>query len=556
MNQFVPLSDFMSRDNGIESHEAVALVLELIDDFRMRNDAGRVESADSSGVDSVVLGPDGTVRCDRRGAAPAVSDVGRLLDTIIRTGASKRVPGALRFTIARTLLEVDAPPFGSLEELAHSLKRFERGPRQQILAALYARGTKSAKTPSESPASSLAPIAAVAPSRERRRNTASATELRRQLRKADLDLYEQLIAQQLADIRAEPVPAAAFPEPPAPAASQGRFPRAAAAAIAALLLAVSFLGGYGASLRSRSQAPIESSAATTALPVSSSSSDGLSSAPRAEPATTVGLDDNGLKGALTRGVPAPAFSPSFSTDGAALLFHTGRNIDSRSALMSERITPAGLPVAPILDDGARNYHVQPSPDGTRIAFDSDRDGERGVYIADRNGANPRRVSGPGYAAVPSWPPDGGRLTFVRAEEGNRHVWNLWLLSLGSGEIRRLTSFRYGQTWSASWFPDGRRIAYSHEDRLVVLDVDSGASREYSTPIAGRLVRTPAVSPDGSQAIFQVSRSGAWLLQFPTGAMHRVLGDRSAEEFAWSPDGRRVAFHSRRSGDWGIWIMAL
>ena len=71
MNQFVPLSDFMSRDNGIESHEAVALVLELIDDFRMRNDAGRVESADSSGVDSVVLGPDGTVRCDRRGAAPA-----------------------------------------------------------------------------------------------------------------------------------------------------------------------------------------------------------------------------------------------------------------------------------------------------------------------------------------------------------------------------------------------------------------------------------------------------------------------------------------------------
>jgi Tol biopolymer transport system component len=70
------------------------------------------------------------------------------------------------------------------------------------------------------------------------------------------------------------------------------------------------------------------------------------------------------------------------------------------------------------------------------------------------------------------------------------------------------------------------------------------------------VRTPAVSPDGSQAIFQVSRSGAWLLDFQTGSMHRVLGDTSAEEFAWSPDGRRVAFHSRRGGDWGIWIMAL
>jgi Tol biopolymer transport system component len=91
---------------------------------------------------------------------------------------------------------------------------------------------------------------------------------------------------------------------------------------------------------------------------------------------------------------------------------------------------------------------------------------------------------------------------------------------------------------------------------MVLDVDTGRSREYRTPVAGRLVRTPAVSPDGSQVIFQVFRSGAWLLDLPTGSMRQLLDDRSAEEFAWSPDGRRIAFHSRRDGEWGIWIMAF
>jgi Tol biopolymer transport system component len=134
------------------------------------------------------------------------------------------------------------------------------------------------------------------------------------------------------------------------------------------------------------------------------------------------------------------------------------------------------------------------------------------------------------------------------------VWNLWLLSLQSRDLRRLTSFRYGQTWSASWFPDGNRIAFTHEDRLIVRDLASESLQEYRTPVSGRLMRTPAVSPDGSRIIFQVYRDGAWLLELEDGSMRRVLTDPTAEEFAWSRDGRRVAFHSRRDGEWGIWVL--
>jgi Tol biopolymer transport system component len=190
-----------------------------------------------------------------------------------------------------------------------------------------------------------------------------------------------------------------------------------------------------------------------------------------------------------------------------------------------------------------------------VAFDSDRDGLRGVYVAEADGSHVRRVSGPGYAAVPTWSPDGHRLAFLRAEEDKPRVWNLWLLDLASGEMKRLTDHPVGQVWGGSWFPDGRRIAYSHEDRLLLLDLESGQAVGYASPVKGQLVRTPAVSPDGRWIIFQVFRHGAWLLDLSDGSKERVLDDATAEEFTWAPDRRRVAFHSRRTGQWGLWMMS-
>jgi Tol biopolymer transport system component len=128
-----------------------------------------------------------------------------------------------------------------------------------------------------------------------------------------------------------------------------------------------------------------------------------------------------------------------------------------------------------------------------------------------------------------------------------------MLELETGEMRRLTSHRFGQPWGGSWFPDRRRIAYSHENRLIVLDLDTLSQRVYPAPRPG-LLRTPAVSPDGRHVIFQIHRDGAWMLDLKDGSMRKVLADPSAEEFTWAPDGRRVAYHSRRSGTWGVWVM--
>jgi len=212
-----------------------------------------------------------------------------------------------------------------------------------------------------------------------------------------------------------------------------------------------------------------------------------------------------------------------------------------------------LRVTRVIDDGARNYHASMSPDGARIAFDSDRDGERAVYVADADGRNVRRVSGDGFAALPGWSPDGLALLFVRAETDQPDVWNLWMADLDSGQLQRLTSHTTGLPVGGSWFPDGRRIAYSRDAELVVLDIETGREAVFDSPVDRRPIRSPAVSPDGRHVMFQVVRDGAWLLDVPSGSVRRILDDATAGTFSWSPDGRRVAYHSGRAGGWNVWV---
>jgi hypothetical protein len=374
--------------------------------------------------------------------------------------------------------------------------------------------------------------------------------------------------------RAEPEPAAAMEllpdegETALPAAAPAAAPHARSSyfrrrslAIAASLLVAIGMGGYAgyrfAPSGADAPARIESEAAVPA-PGRITRADAAPPAPAA--ATTSAAIAPALRSSNARPLDLPvaggAFSPSFASTGGTLLFHAGRN--SAGRLFQASLDPRGRASAttPVFEAHGRTYHARPSPDGEWVAFDSDRDGERGVYVASRDGARVARVSGEGYAAVPSWSPDMKLLAFVRGEPGRPKVWNLWLRDIATGALVRESSFKFGQVWGASWFPNGRSLSYSHEDRLFIAEADSGAARSFASPIKGRLIRTPAVSPDGTRIVFQVYRDGAWLLDIKSGAMRRILADPSAEEFAWDPRGTQIAYHSRRDGQWRIWLLPI
>lgn len=456
----VVLRSLPGRGVELRLHEAVAIVQELI---HSSADVALVPPLGPPSLESVVLLPNGRVGSRSCAATPAVSEVGRLLESMLPRGRGQ-VAGGLRYTLARAQLEVDAPPFDSLEALSASLARFEAGDRRRVIRSVLARAEGVERR-----------LVAVAPPR----------------------------------LPSKRLPAFAW--------------RAAIAVVTA------FVFGWLAG----TQVPRDE-----ARPVSSTTVE-LSAVTPSAPA----------RDAPSRS--AEMYSPAFSRDGGTIFFHTGGSRAARSALMKRSGGDETADAVPVVDDGARNYHAQPSPDGRRVAFDSDREGERAVYIANVDGSNVGRVSGTGFAAVPTWSPTGDRLAFVRSEPGRPKVWNLWLRTDSTRELRRLTRFRYGQTWGASWLPDGRSVVFSHEDRIVRLSLSDGRMRSYPTPVPGRIVRTPAVSPDGHRVVFQVWHDGAWILDLADGAMRRLLADPTAEEFAWSPDGRRFAYHSRADGRWTI-----
>jgi hypothetical protein len=528
----ITLAHLLSRAGRLTPHEAVAIVQMLA-----------VREVGVPTLENIEIGSDGTAACISSTGVPSVRDIATLLDTLLPPDT--RVPPALRYTIARGMGTVEAPAFASLADFSAALQRFEAVARDQVIRNLLRRVVDDVHIPS--PAETLLGIRAAAAAESAVVPPAPVlvepvapvvVQPVRSARWAAVAAAVALFASAATGytfiklqhtIRATPPPVAAQPAPP-PVSPQPTAP-----------------------------APDRSSAGT-AQPELALGTTGRDAPADVPDATTPAEAPAAVKEPATppmrvlRAQSGPAFSPAFSADGASLFFQTGTPRDPSSAIaMVPQGAPSGAPVTRIVDDGSRNYHAQPSPDGRSIAFDSDRDGERGVYVAQADGSGAHRISGPGYAAVPTWSPDGTRLTYIRAEVDRPSVWNLWIQPAHRGPARRLTSHAFGQTWSASWFPDGRRIAYAHEDSLMVLDLDTGRARRIASPVKGGLVRTPAVSPDGGRIVFQVFRHGAWMLNLADGRMERVLTDPTAEEFAWAPDGR-IAFHSRRDGQWAIYLL--
>ena len=160
-----------------DASDAVAITLQLIGALLDHDGADEVEPPyGPPSMDNVFLKEDGSVVCRGCRATPAVSEVGVFLDSLLHEG-SGRVPGGLRYTIARALLDVDAPPFDSLHDFARDLVRHEHGVRAVLVRGVLGR----AGAPPVSTAASLI---------DRRRPYASASELRRALREAEQRWYE------------------------------------------------------------------------------------------------------------------------------------------------------------------------------------------------------------------------------------------------------------------------------------------------------------------------------------------------------------------------------
>jgi Tol biopolymer transport system component len=159
-----------------------------------------------------------------------------------------------------------------------------------------------------------------------------------------------------------------------------------------------------------------------------------------------------------------------------------------------------------------------SPEGTKIAFVSTCfefypirivDIESGVItnLADS-------VVGV-WHADPAWSPDGSLIAFARTTP--HRSFDIYVASVGSGElVARLTS-GHGAEHSPAWSPDAQTIAF-----VMVSGRDKENIAVTNTDCTGANIITTSLVPD--------------------------------RDPAWSPDGQRIAFASERSGNFDLHMM--
>src|SRR5437870_10082521 len=126
------------------------------------------------------------------------------------------------------------------------------------------------------------------------------------------------------------------------------------------------------------------------------------------------------------------------------------------------MNPDGSNVQTLLGGPATYQSPAFSPDGSRIAFSSDRDGDFDLYVMNRDGTGLAHVTGPSvpdttYDDSPSWSPDGSKLVFGRLLPFGAVL--LVVNVAGTGETALTPVVTSGYLDWPAWSPNGAKIGY-------------------------------------------------------------------------------------------------
>ncbi len=158
---------------------------------------------------------------------------------------------------------------------------------------------------------------------------------------------------------------------------------------------------------------------------------------------------------------------------------------------------------------------------------------------------------------PTWSPDGGRLAYQSNQSGNMDIW---VTQLGVGSPVNLTADYTGSDRSPRWSPDGSQIAFrSDRDGGGCFVMQAIGGTPYKVKAGS--VSYPCWSPDGQEIAYRVrdTDSAAYFVEIvslqggtPRRLQLQVRENEGPMHLSWSPDGRYFAYVSTR----GAWLFTL
>jgi TolB protein len=212
----------------------------------------------------------------------------------------------------------------------------------------------------------------------------------------------------------------------------------------------------------------------------------------------------------------------------------------------------------------RSLNLSPawSPDRRALAYTSWADGNADVFIAFIYEALPLRRPGRGNAEVmnslPAWSPDGRRIAFVSNRNGNDEIYTM---NADGSNLQRLTSNPAIDS-SPTWSPSGSQIAFTSDragsPQIYVMSADGIGQPQPITRES--YCDRPTWSPAPYNEIAYASRTGPnvfdiRIVDVATGTVRQLTaGEGHNESPAYAPNGRHLAFTSNRSGRFQLYTI--
>ena len=200
-----------------------------------------------------------------------------------------------------------------------------------------------------------------------------------------------------------------------------------------------------------------------------------------------------------------------------------------------------------------------SPDGRTLAYFSEFEGGRGLFVLPVDGGEPRLLLKKSECeescASPRWSPDGKTLAYTYKD-------GLYTIPASGGAPKKLSTLTLWEAWTVRWSPDGKHIAAlayrkGEEENAVYVVPAEGGEAKLLSGVNKNYKEGLEWTPDGQSLVYHLSKKNSKILKtFLDGRPPELFLEKPDEWYyfgVWAPDGKSYYFRNWVDNAWYLYV---